>query len=63
MTKEYADRGLVAIIATMGGTSWDASLLPKGDGTLFIALPARVRKREQIQLGDSIIMSFVLRER
>ncbi len=63
MTKEYADRGLVAITATVGDTSWDTSLLPKGDGTLFIALPAKVRKREKIELGNYIEVSFVLRER
>lgn len=63
MTKDLADRGLVAITATVGGSSWKTSLLPIGDGTQFIALPAKVRKAEKINLGDTIEMSFVLRER
>jgi hypothetical protein len=63
MTKDVADRGLVAIAATVGATTWKTSLLPMGDGTQFIALPAKVRKQEHIQVGDSIQMSFVLRNR
>jgi len=38
-----ADRGLVAVIASVGDSRWPTSLLPMGDGTHFIALPARVR--------------------
>ena len=63
LTKDYADRGLVAITATVGETSWDTSLLPMGDGTLFIALNAKVRKSEKIDLGDTIDISFKLRQR
>lgn len=63
ITQDYADRGVVAITATVGETSWDTSLLPKGDGTLFIALNAKVRKKEKIDVGDTITVSFHLRER
>lgn len=63
MTQAYADRGLVAITATVGETSWDTSLLPKGDGTLFIPLSADIRKREKIELGDTITLAFILRQR
>ena len=63
LTKDLADRGLVAITATCGGTSWDTSLLPYGDGSTFIALPAKVRKSEEINLGDSVELSFTLRQR
>lgn len=63
ITKDLADRGLVAITATLGKSSWKTSLLPMGDGTQFIALPATVRKKENIKIGDNIELSFVLRER
>jgi hypothetical protein len=63
MTEEFADRGLVAITATVGKSSWKTSLLPMGDGTLFIALNAKVRKAEGIELGDMVKISFRLRER
>ena len=56
-----ADRGLIAINATVGMTSWDTSLLPMGDGTHFIALNAKVRKKEKIYLGDTIEIIFQLR--
>lgn len=64
MTKTLAhkaDRGVIAIKATVGQTSWDTSLLPMGDGTHFIPLNARVRKREKIELEDEIEILFRLR--
>ncbi|MDR1605324.1 MAG: DUF1905 domain-containing protein [Gracilibacteraceae bacterium] len=36
---------------------------PGGDGTHFIALPAKVRAREKLARGDEVKVSFVLRER
>ncbi len=62
-TKTLADRGLIAIVAMIGKSSWNTSLLPYGDGTHFIALPAKVRKAEDIHSGDTISVSFQLRER
>lgn len=58
-----ADRGLIAIEAAVGNSSWSTSLLPKGDGTHFVALPAKVRNKELINLGNSIQLSFALRRR
>jgi hypothetical protein len=34
-----------------------------GDGTHFIALPAKVRTREKIKLGDKILVAFEPRSR
>jgi hypothetical protein len=53
-----ADRGLIPINATVGKTSWKTSLLPMGDGTHFIALNAKVRKKETIELGNEITIYF-----
>lgn len=64
MTKKLihkADRGVIAINALVGNTRWDTSLLPMGDGTHFIALNAKVRKKEKINLGDKIEIAFNLR--
>ena len=63
LTKDLSDRGLVAIIVTLGESVWKTSLLPMGDGSHFIALPAKVRQKEKVNLGDIVEMSFVLRER
>lgn len=61
--KDLADRGLIAITARVGKTSWQTSLLPMGDGTHFIALSAKVRKAQNISLGDSVEVAFRLRDR
>ncbi len=58
-----AERGLIAVLATVGPSSWPTSLLPYGDGTHFIALPAKVRKKEKLTLGNNIKVSFVPRVR
>ena len=63
LTKPLADRGLVAIRAKVGAFEWDTSLLPKGDGTTFIALPKKCRDAEKISLGDNVKASFTLRSR
>jgi hypothetical protein len=63
VTRELADRGLVAVKATVGQTTWDTSLLPMGDGTHFIALNKKVRDAEGICVGDRVSGSFVLRTR
>ena len=58
-----SDRGLIAVTATVGGSSWPTSLLPMGDGTHFIALPAKVRSKEKITLGDEVKVSYEVRKR
>lgn len=57
-----AQRGLIPIRASVGSSSWDTSLLPMGDGTHFIALNAKVRKKEDIEVGNNVSVSFQLRE-
>ncbi|MDO5343699.1 MAG: DUF1905 domain-containing protein [Candidatus Saccharibacteria bacterium] len=56
-----AERGLVAVRATVGEISWDTSLLPMGDGTQFIALPAKVRQANGLVVGGSVTVSFMPR--
>jgi hypothetical protein len=65
MYKDVAgkERGLVPVDAKIGQTTWPTSLLPMGDGTHFIALNARVRKAEDVCIGDTITFSFRLRSR
>jgi hypothetical protein len=63
MPLEYlADRGLIAVIARVGTSSWSTSLLPMGDGTHFIALPAKVRSKEKLELGMEIEVAFDIRK-
>ena len=55
--------GFIAITARVGNSSWQTSLMPKGDGTHFIALPAKVRSKEKLSLGAEIEISFEIRMR
>ena len=55
--------GYIAISAKVVNSSWPTSLLPKGDGTHFIALPAKVRSKEKLSLGTEIEISFETRTR
>lgn len=59
--KPLADRGLVAVTATVGGSTWDTSLLPMGDNSQFIPLPAKVRSKENIAIDTVIKVSFIIR--
>ena len=61
--ERLADRGLIAIRARVGSSLWPTSLLPMGDGTHFIALPAKVRKKEKVQLDMELEISFETRSR
>ena len=56
-----ADRGLIPITAKVGSTSWETSLLPMGDGTHFIALNEKKKKREDISVGSEVSLSFSTR--
>jgi len=61
--RKFSDRGLIAVTVKVGNSNWPTSLLPMGDGTYFIALPAKVRKKENISLGESVEVEFELRIR
>lgn len=55
--------GFIAINAKAGGSTWQTSLMPMGDGSHFIALPAKIRKKEKLSLGMKIELSFETRLR
>ncbi|MCL1941023.1 MAG: DUF1905 domain-containing protein [Synergistaceae bacterium] len=61
--EHLAERGLIAVTAKVGNSFWQTSLLPMGDGTHFIALPAKVRSKEKISFGMEIKASFETRTR
>ena len=63
ITKEFAERGLVAVTAKLGKSEWNTSLMPKGDGTTFVPLNKKVCKTESIELGDTVRLEVSLRKR
>lgn len=60
---DLADRGVIAITATVGQTTWDTSLLPMGDGSHFVALNAAVRSANDLELGGSVTIGIRPRTR
>ncbi len=58
--KKRTGWGLIPIEAEVGKTSWQTSLLPMGKGKYFIALKAKVRKTEDIRIGDTVTVAFRL---
>ena len=61
--RSFSDRGLIAIKAKVGHSTWNTSLMPMGDGTHFIPLPKKIRMKEVLDIGDSILLVYVLRTR
>ena len=62
--KEFSNNfGFIAITAKVGKSSWPTSMMPYGDGTYFVAVPAKVRKANDIKLGDEVLIEFEIRER
>ena len=60
-SNEYShltSRGLIAITAKAGDTTWLTSMLPYGDGTYIIAIPQKVRLKNGYQLGDIIEVAY-----
>jgi len=50
--------GLIPATITIGETTWKKSLLPFGDGTLFVALNEKVRLAEKLSVGDKVTVTF-----
>lgn len=42
-------------------TSWQSSIMPIKDGPLFIALPAKIRKAEGLDVGNKVAINFELK--
>ena len=61
--EHLAERGLIAVTVSVGSSTWPTSMLPMGDGTHFIALPAKVRAKENLTFGMEIGVSFEVRKR
>ncbi|ETT28822.1 DUF1905 domain-containing protein [Rhodococcus aetherivorans] len=54
-------RGLIPVRARMGGTEWDTSLQPRGDGRHFLALKRSVRAAESVEVGDTVTITVAER--
>ena len=50
--------GFIAITQKVGKSSWPSSLMPAGDGMCIVAVPTKVRKANNIKLGDRLRLSL-----
>ncbi|MEV0133146.1 DUF1905 domain-containing protein [Dactylosporangium sp. NPDC050688] len=51
--------GMVPVAARIGGTHWKTSLFPK-DGGYVVPLKDRVRRAEEIELGDTVTIRLTV---
>lgn len=58
---KFAQIGNIKISAQINQSAWNTLLWAFGDGTFFITIPARVRQKEKIEVGNQVKISFSLR--
>ncbi len=46
----------------INNTVWQSSIMPIKDGPLFIAIPAKIRKIEDLDVGNKVTINFELKE-
>ena len=51
--------GMVPVTVRMGGSTWTTSLWPK-DGGYIVPLRLDVRRREQVDLGDTVTLGLTI---
>ncbi|MDF2379620.1 MAG: DUF1905 domain-containing protein [Candidatus Gracilibacteria bacterium] len=52
--------GSVYVHATIGKTTWKTSIFPSKEGTYSLPIKAEVRKKEQLQDGDTVKVEITL---
>ncbi|MGN6127917.1 MAG: DUF1905 domain-containing protein [Humibacter sp.] len=49
--------GSVKVEATLGSSRWSTSVFPERDGSFVIAIKKAIRKREGVDVGDTVRMA------
>ncbi|MEQ6898739.1 DUF1905 domain-containing protein [Microbacterium sp. KR10-403] len=44
----------VKITASLGSSRWQTSLFPESDGTYVFAIKQEIRRRESVEVGDTV---------
>ncbi|MPZ00581.1 MAG: DUF1905 domain-containing protein [Actinophytocola sp.] len=55
---EFEHDGFIPVIAEVGVSRWETSVMPKGDGTRFVAVKAAVRRANDLDEGDPITVTI-----
>lgn len=54
--------GFIPITARVGSSTWDTSFLPNGkESPYFMTFPAKIRKAQNIDFGDTVVVEFCYR--
>lgn len=53
--------GMIPVSGRLGGTTFTTSLFPK-DGGYVVPLKAEVRRREQLEVGDTVTITLTVDE-
>ena len=59
--KSHERRGVIPITATVGRTTWEASLLPWADGCAQLNINRRLREAEELLLGQAVTATISAR--
>lgn len=59
---KFAQTGNIKIKAQINDSTWNTLLWAFGNGTYFITLPVKIRKKEKIEEGNNIKISFGSRD-
>lgn len=51
---------LLKVRAEIAGLPWTASIMPIRDGPLFVAIPAKIRRKLEIGVGDVVTLDIDL---
>jgi hypothetical protein len=51
--------GMIPVTVRLGGSQWTTSLWPK-DGSYLVPLRAEVRRRERVDLGDTVTVGLTI---
>ncbi len=55
--KQYEKRGITPVNVTIGNTTWEGSMLPWADGSAQISVNKKIRNKEGLELGDTLLVN------
>lgn len=55
---EFEHDGFIPIIAKVGVSQWETSVMPKGDGSRFVAIKTAVRKANDLDEGEPVTVTI-----
>lgn len=63
VSRPPAGFGSVRVSVTIGGTCWQTSVFPGGDGTYMLPIKKSVRRSDSIEAGDVVAVQLRIADR